>query len=89
MANSDEKKNQELLEKILETIIKKIFIRAKLGLADWDFDDNLRSVLQEPSRLPSLKDLAKKYDDTFDLSLKGKTKLKPKYKILYKLNTLK
>jgi hypothetical protein len=87
MSNSDEKKNQALLEKILETVIKKIFIRAKLGLADWDFDDNLRAVLQEPSRLTALKDLIKKYDDTFALSMKGKTKLNPKYKVLYKLET--
>lgn len=86
MSKSDEKKNQELIEKILETVIKKMFIRTKLGLADWDFDDNLRTALQEPSRLNALKDLVKKYDDTFALSLKGKTKLKPKYEVLYKLN---
>lgn len=78
--------NRNLIEKTLEQTIKQIFIRVKLGLADWDIDDILRSVLQEPIRLKDIQDLIKKYDDTFEMSLKANTKIQDKYKTLYKLN---
>lgn len=86
MARNYDEQNRNLIEKTLEQTIKQIFIRMKLGLADWDVDATLRGVLQEPSRLKEIQDLVKKYDETFDLSIKSNTQLNEKYKSLYNLN---
>ncbi len=85
MGINHDDQNRNLIESILEQTIKQIFIRTKLGLADWDIDGILRTVLQEPTRLKDIQDLVKKYDDTFEMSLKANTKIQDKYKSLYKL----
>lgn len=85
MANYDDQ-NRILFEETLDQITKQLFVRLKLGLADWDIDDKLRVALQEPTRLNLIQDIVKSYDETYDMSVKSNTKLKDKYKTLYKLN---
>jgi hypothetical protein len=85
MVNDHDDQERKLIEKVLEQLITQIFVRLKLGLADWDFNAKLRSVLQEPIFLNEIKDLLEKYDKTFDKSIKSNLQINEKYKTLYKL----
>lgn len=80
-----EENNKALIEKTLEKSIKEIFLKLKMGLADWDVDAILRDALQEPSKFEQIKDIAKKYDETFDTAKASNIKIKEKYKHIYKL----
>jgi len=81
--------NRHLIETTLEGAINQMFVRLKMGLADWDVNDTLRSALQEPDHLDKIKDLINKYDKTFDVAKASNTEIKDKYKYLYKLNKKK
>ena len=83
LINQDQ--NKILIEKTLERNIKEIFVRLKFGLADWDIDDRLRDALQEPSLFDQIKDIVKKYDETFESAKGLNTQIQDKYKHIYKL----
>lgn len=77
--------NVSILEQVLTLTMKDIFVRLRMGLADWDMDVFLREALINSSEIDKIKDLIKKYDDTYETSIKSNITLNEKYKILYKL----
>ena len=79
--------NRVLIEKTLEKAIREIFIRLKMGLADWDIDAILRDALEGPIHLERIQDIVKKYDETFDSAMKSKIQIQDKYKNLYMLRS--
>ncbi len=76
--------NRLLVERTLDKTVAQMFLRCRLGLADWDFDQVLRTTLQQPEYLEKIKDIIKRYDTTIELA-KDLT-ISEKYKILYKLS---
>lgn len=78
--------NRLLLEKSLERVVEKMCISCKIGKADWDFNESLRSALQEQSCITRIQDLITKYNETFELAKKSNIHIHQKYKYLYKLN---
>lgn len=79
--------NKLLLEKSLERVVAQMCISCKLGMADWDFNESLRSALQLDNCRKEILELIKKYDETFELAKKTNIRLNSKYKHLYHLNT--
>ena len=80
-----EENNKVLIEKTLERILKEIFVKLKMGLADWDLDAILRGALEEPSQIDQIQDIVKKYDETFDTAKVSNIQIQDKYKHIYKL----
>jgi hypothetical protein len=66
-------------------MIKEIFVRLKMGLADWDVDDILRTALQEHDSLETVNDLLQSYDKTFETAKDSKVKINKKYKHIYSI----
>ena len=79
--------NRLLLEKSLERVVEKMCISCKIGKADWDFNESLRSALQEQSCITRIQDLITKYNEMVELAKKSNIQINQKYKYLYKLNT--
>ncbi len=77
--------NIRLLEQKLDGVIKEIFIKFRLGRADWDIDDILRCALVNSPELEKAKTLINNYNGIFDKALKAKLTLNNKYTVLYKL----
>ncbi len=86
MACNKQDNLKKLTEKILDSLIIKIFQILKMGLADWDIDDKLRLALQEPSNLQKIAGLTKNYDHTFNTAKSSNVDLNNKYSIVYNLN---
>lgn len=60
-----------------------MFVQLKMGLADWDINLTLRQAFINNKK--KIKDISKKYDETFELTIKTNTQVNDKYKTLYKL----
>ncbi len=84
MANHHDN-NKKLVEQTLDRAIVQMFVRNKMGMADWDFNESLRLAMQDTDCLNNIKDLIKRYDETFDLAIKSNIQIDNKYKTLYKL----
>lgn len=78
--------NVRLLEQVLANTITDIFVRLRMAQAEWDLDVSLRYALTNPSETDKIKDLIKKYNDTYEVALRSNIKLNDKYKVLYKLD---
>lgn len=78
--------NKVLLEKTLHLAVANMFRRCRLALAEWDFNESLRQVLQDKTNIKKINDLIIKYDETYELAQKSKIQLNKKFNALYKLN---
>lgn len=78
--------NRLLIEKNLERVVEKMCVSCKIGMADWDFNESLRSALQERSCITQIQDLITKYNETVELAKKSNININKKYKYLYNLN---
>lgn len=83
---SDQANSRLLIEKSLKNLIAKICVMCKLGIADWDFNESLRSAIQTSFLSTNLQEAEKLYNDTFELAKKNQIDLDPKYYVFYKLN---
>jgi hypothetical protein len=81
--------NRLLIEKNLERVVEKMCISCKIGKADWDFNESLRSALQATTCITRIQDLITKYNETFELAKKSNIQINSKYQHLYKLNNTK
>ena len=81
--------NEYLLTKNLEKLLEKICVECRLGIADWDFNESLRSAIQTSKQTNIRKDTEKIYNDTFELALKSNIQLGDRYKLFYKLTKQK
>ena len=75
--------NKLLLEKNLEKLVAEICRACRLGIADWDFNESLRSAIQNSKQTKQLKELQKEFNSTFELATKSKIQLSSKFSVFY------
>lgn len=75
--------NKFLIEQNLEKLVADLCIGCRLGIADWDFNESLKSAIHASKQTKKVKDTQKKYNDTIELAKKSNIQLESKYNLFY------